>query len=426
MKTRVPLAELESRIDRFRAAMDAANPDWELAAVMARVNLFYFTGTMQEGLLLVPRGAEAVFWVRRSYERARDESLFPRIRPTDSFRDAAASLKKMPATVHLETEVVPLALCERFRKHFPVMAILPADAAISAIRAVKSPFERERMEQAGRIHATVLEQHVPELLREGISEAELGAELYSVLLAAGHHGVARFGMFGTEIMVGIIAFGENSLYPTSFNGPAGGCGLGAAAPLLGSRERKLKPGDLVFIDIGCGVEGYHTDKTMTYMFGRPVPEQAVAAHRRCVELQDEIAAALKPGAIPSRIYRGVLDRLDAGFRENFMGFGNRRAGFLGHGIGLVVDELPGISEGFDEPLREGMAFAVEPKKGIPGVGMVGIENTFVVTPQGGRCLTGDSRGLIPVGFGEVNGVAPLPPIGYGTTSDARRAGRAPR
>ena len=81
-----------------------------------------------------------------------------------------------------------------------------------------------------------------------------------------------------------------------------------------------------------------------------------------------------------------------------MGFGQRRVKFLGHGIGLVVDELPVIAEGFDEPLQERMTLAVEPKKGIDEVGMVGIENTFVVTPQGGRCLTGDSRGLIPVGF----------------------------
>jgi len=69
---------------------------------------------------------------------------------------------------------------------------------------------------------------------------------------------------------------------------------------------------------------------------------------------------------------------------------------LGHGIGLVVDEWPVIAEGFDEPLEQNMALAIEPKKGMPGVGMVGIENTFLVTTQGGRGLTGESPGLIPV------------------------------
>jgi Xaa-Pro aminopeptidase len=105
---------------------------------------------------------------------------------------------------------------------------------------------------------------------------------------------------------------------------------------------------------------------------------------------------LTPGAIPSRIYETVLKSLDADFLHNFMGFGNGRAKFLGHGIGLLIDEPPALAQGFDEPLREGMALAIEPKKGIEGVGMVGIENTFLVTPHGGRSLTGCSPGLIPV------------------------------
>jgi Xaa-Pro dipeptidase len=252
------------------------------------------------------------------------------------------------------------------------------------------------MERAGEIHRRVLEEAVPAMLRPGMSEADLGAELFPVLVAAGHHGVARFGMFDTEILLGLVAFGESSLYPTYFNGPGGNYGLSPAVPLLGSRERKLAPGDLLFIDLGCGVDGYHTDKTETYVFGPPLTQEAIAAHARCVALQNQIASLLKPGAIPSAIYRTVLSELDPAFLDNFMGFGSRRARFLGHGIGLQVDETPVIAEGFDEPLQENMVIAVEPKKGIPQVGMVGIENTFVVTPSGGRCLTGNNPGLIPV------------------------------
>ena len=80
-----------------------------------------------------------------------------------------------------------------------------------------------------------------------------------------------------------------------------------------------------------------------------------------------------------------------------MGFGARKVKFLGHGIGLTIDELPVIANGFDEPIQEGMVFAVEPKKGIPKIGMVGIENTFIVTPTGGRNITGNHPGLLLVG-----------------------------
>ncbi len=400
MKTQVPSEELRTRMERFRARMDAVSPDWGMAAVLGKVNIYYFTGTIQDGLLLILRDGEAVFWVRRSYERAVDESLFPNIRLMNSFRDAAASLKKIPATVYLETEVVPLGLYQRLQKHFRFMNFRSVDAQIGAIRAVKSDFELSLMERAGKIHRVVMEERVPAMLREGMSEAQLGAELFAVMIAEGHHGMARFGSFETDPIVGYIAFGDNSLYPTCFDGPSGNRGIGPAMPFLGSRERKLEHGDLISIDTGCGVDGYHTDKTMTYVFGRPVSQEATAAHGKCLEIMDEIASSLRPGAVPSQIYRDIMQKLDEEFRNNFMGFGSRRVKFLGHGIGLVVDELPVIAEGFDEPLQERMVFAVEPKAGIKGVGMVGIEHTFAVTAKGGRCLTGESRGLMAVGFGK--------------------------
>jgi Xaa-Pro aminopeptidase len=376
--------------------MDAACPDWEAVALFSRINQYYLAGTMQDGVLLIPRQSEAVYWVRRSYERARDESLFPRIEPMGSFREVAGSLQRLPERVHLETELVPLALLQRFQKHFPGIEACPVDLQIAAVRAVKSPFELALMERAGRIHQRVLEEKVPLLLREGMSEAELASELYAVMIAEGHHGVARFGMFQSEMGPGLFCFGESSLYPTSFDGPGGNYGMGAAVPLVGSRERRLCKGDLVFIDLGCGVEGYHTDKTMTYLFGAPPAAEVRAIQEQCVAIQNRVAGMLRPGAVPSQIYSTIMDGLSPEFLENFMGFGSRQSRFLGHGIGLLIDELPVLAKGFDEPLEENMVFAVEPKKGIEKVGMVGIENTYVVTSEGGRCLTGDHPGLLPV------------------------------
>lgn len=138
--------------------------------------------------------------------------------------------------------------------------------------------------------------------------------------------------------------------------------MSPAVPLIGSRDRKLRKGDLVFIDVGCGVEGYNTDKTTTYMFGSSLSQYAIDTHNKCVDIQNEAATMLKPGAIPSEIYNSIMNKLDSEFLQNFMGFGNRKVKFLGHGVGLLIDELPVIAEGFDEPLQEGMVFALEPKK----------------------------------------------------------------
>lgn len=398
MQNKVPASELQMRMTRFRNQLETVNPDWQMAVFFSKINLFYFTGTIQEGMLLIPRNEEATFWVKRSYDRALDESEFPVIKPMNSYRDAAAGTGKLPGTVYLETETVPLAMYQRFQKYFPFSGFKPLDSQIASVRSVKSPYELSLMERSGKIHQKVLEQVVPTLLQEGMSEAKFGTMLFAAMVKEGHQGISRFGMYDTEMVLGHIGFGESSIYPTSFNGPGGNFGVGPAVPSLGSHTRKLKKGDLVFVDVGCGFHGYHTDKTMTYMFNKSLPSEAIEIHHQCVAIQDAIARQLKPGAIPSEIYNSVIENLTPDFTENFMGFGNRQVKFLGHGIGLTIDELPVIAQGFDEPLQENMAFAIEPKKGIKGIGMVGIENTFVVTPQGGRCITGTNPGLIPVGF----------------------------
>jgi len=397
MHAKVPLTELNDRLQRFQARMDIANPGWELAIIFSTINLYYFTGTLQDGMLLIPRDGEAVFWVRRSYARAVDESCFPQIRPMQSYRTAAGATGAIPGIVYLETEQVTLATYQRLRKHFPFGDARSVDGVVADIRSVKSPYERNLMEKAGGIHCHVLEDLAPGLLREGMSEADFSAELYAVMVREGHHGIVRFGIAGAEIMLGLIGFGESSIYPTYIDSPGGNAGMSPAVPLLGSRDRKLKSGDLVFCDIGCGYHGYHTDKTMTYVFGGTLPDEVVAIHRQCIDMQDQIVPLLRPGAVPSEIYETVTADLDPAFLENFMGYGDRKVQFLGHGIGLEIAENPVIAKGFDTPIEEGMVIAIEPKKGIKGIGMVGTENTFIVTRDGGRSITGNHPGLMPVG-----------------------------
>jgi Xaa-Pro dipeptidase len=396
MIKKIPVNELNHRMEKFRSEMNNFNPDWELAVIFSKINMYYFTGTMQDGILIIPRDKEPILWVRRSYERALNESLFKNIKRMKSFRDPAKDMQYFPETVHIETEVIPLALFHRFQKHFPIKNYQALDSSIAAVRSIKSRYELSIMRRAGKIHEHVLEDLVPDILVEGMSEAQLAAELFKILISEGHHGLTRFGMFDAEMFLGQLGFGESSIYPTYFNGPGGNYGMSPAVPLIGSRERKLKYGDLVFVDVGCGVEGYNTDKTMTYMFGKQLPNYALEAHNKCVEIQNEIAEMLKPDEIPSNIYKTIMNRLDDDFLQNFMGFGERKVNFLGHGIGLLIDEVPVIAEGFDQPLQEGMVIALEPKKGIANIGMVGIENTFIVTPNGGECITGNNPGLIPV------------------------------
>jgi Xaa-Pro aminopeptidase len=387
-------AELEGRISRLHAMLGAG---WDICLIAGRVNGYYLTGTMQDGMFALRSDGSYAYFVRRSYERALEESpLRGHVYAMSGYKDMADFIGDGFKTAYIDAEVMPHAMIERLRKYFPFETLLAADRQLSRVRALKSAYEIAIMRESGREHAYVFSTLVPYLLREGrMSEASFTADLYAEMVKAGYHGVTRFAMFGTEMVIGQIGFGENSLVASNFDGPGGMRGICPAVPLIGDRSRFLAYGDLVFIDIGYGAYGYHTDRTQVYSIGPPPPE-AVNAHRECMRIQREIAAALVPGAVPDDIYKKTMAGLPPGFAENFMGFGKRRAAFLGHGVGLHVDEYPVLARGFFEPLAEGMTIAVEPKKGIPGVGMVGVEDTYLVTAGGGECLTGGESGIIVV------------------------------
>ncbi len=401
MKAEVSKQELETRILNLCAVISERNPQWDTVLIINRINQYYFTGTMQDGLLVIKSNGTAQYFARRSYNRAKEESPLVgsglcKIYPMESYRDVAQIIGNELGNTFVETETVTISIIERLKKYFNIQNIFSVEDIIFEIRAVKSPYEIYWMKETGKLHQLLLDEVVPSILREGMSELELTAEMYEKMLKMGYHGVTRFYRYQTEMIAGQIGFGENSLVDTSFDGPGGMRGMYPAVPIIGSRDRLLKKGDLVFIDIGFGMYGYHSDRTQIYMFGATPSEELVKAHRKCIEVEKRTAQLLKPGSIPSDIYNSIMEDLDSDFINNFMGFGDRRVKFLGHGIGLHVDEPPVIANGFKSPLKENMVIAIEPKKGIAGVGMVGVEDTYIVTPHGGQCITGGEKDIIVV------------------------------
>jgi Xaa-Pro aminopeptidase len=389
------LQELEQRRAKFTAAMTARFPDWDTAVILENVNQYYFTGTIQNGILLIYRDGSCLYGVRRSYERAKEESPLGDIIPITGYRDMAGKNGGRLGNVYVEGDTLPLAVLERLKKYFDMERVNFLDTLVRTVRSVKSPYEIQRIKQSGEQHRILLEERVPALLREGISEAEFTGELLNHLYQLGYQGLTRLHQSPVELTAGQLAFGTNSLYPSSFDGPGGGKGGGPANPTTGDPRKKLKPGDLVFVDTPFGLGGYHTDKTQVYMFGAAPSEELAEAHRFCREIQNRVAARLKPGEIPSHIYQDIAAGLSEKELDHFMGVDNQhRVKFLGHGVGLNIDELPVIAKGFDEPLEENMVIALEPKKGVPGVGMAGVEETYIVTPTGGQCVTGGSRDII--------------------------------
>ena len=386
----VPASELEARLERFRRAMDAAHPGWEMAAVNHKVAMYYFAGTIQEGVLLI-RPQDAVFWVRRSFERACNESHFSDIRPMHSFREAAAFYGTAPKVMYVETKKATLDWERMLHKYFAFEELGSFDSVLQDLRMVKSEYELKQMEQSGAIHETVLDIVAPKLIHGGISEAQLAIAIYSEMVQRGSHGTARFNQALGEEAVGIASFGKSGLVRTGFDGPGGTDGTCIAVQSIGNAFRKLQSGRLVYLDIPCGFDGYHTDKTVVYYYGDLAKDEQskhlIEAQQRCLELEQEVVRLMVPGEPIENLYLRTMDKFDNIYGDAFMNGGK----FLGHSIGLVMDEAPAIAKGFKQPLQPGMTFAVEPKIALPGLGMVGTENTYVVTENGARSLTGSSH-----------------------------------
>ena len=381
----VPKSEIDGRIRRFQSEIVAHNLDGCL--VVQTVDLFYFTGTVQNAVLWVPAHGGPTLAVRMSYERAKIESPMDAIVPMRSYRQLPelCGFDRPPRKVGMELDVVPVSVHAKLTASVGDPETVDISPVVRRIRAVKSAFEIAQIERAAEIHREVFSL-VPSLMKLGMKEIDLAVKIEAEYGARGHAGPIRVRAWNQEFYAGVVSTGVSANFPTSFDGPDGMEGTNPASPQTAGL-RKIRAGEPVIVDFVCNHNGYMADKTRIYCVGRPSGE-VLEAHQLAVEIQKGIAARLKPGEIPEDIYKDAKERADAGpWGKVFMGYGENQVSFVGHGVGLELDELPVLAARFREPLAEGMTVAVEPKFFLEGVGAVGIEDTFVVEKGGGRKLT---------------------------------------
>lgn len=397
----LPDQEFKKRWSKVRDLLKKHIPDAGGIFVFSKMNIYYLTGTFGSGLLWLPIEGKPVFLCRRGLERAMAESAVEYIIPFKSYRDVGDIIKNagslLPDTFAAEMNGLSWTFAGSFTKYMNRHRILNGDEVIAMARSCKSLHELKLMREAGKRHARCLAELLPLRIRSGMTEMEIARIISDMFLEHGHHGILRMQKYGEEVYMGHISSGDSGNHSSVFNGALGLRGLHASVPHMGSSEKVWGRGEIMMIDNGFSYEGYQTDKSHVYWSGKPddIPENARSAQNFCIEMQEWIAGQLKPGGIPSQIWSHCSQWAErSGFGEGFMGLPENKVGFVGHGIGLAVDEPPVLARGFDHPLEEGMVLAVEPKIGISGFGMVGIENTFEITPDGGASLTGNNFGII--------------------------------
>ncbi|MDY6820048.1 MAG: M24 family metallopeptidase [Deferribacterota bacterium] len=385
--------ELIIREERFRKNLSLYDSEWALAVFFDSLDIFYFTGTMQNGVFIIPRDSESLFFVKKSYDRAIIESPLRNIYPIRSFRQIKDHIKANRGRLYMHKAKTNILTSERFNKYFAFSDILALDKPYYMTRAVKSEYEIEMQKASGIILRDALEKFARNEIKEGISEFELGFKIYSYMVDRGHELITRSNNLSIGLFTGDVSFSENGCFYNAHDGPVGSKGLSTSAPFFGSKERLLRKGDTIIIDMVCNIGGYNTDKTIVYCLGS-AEKNIGYEHEKCIEIEGLIVSMMKPGGIPANIYETIMNSLDKDFKINFMGYGSNQVKFLGHGIGLTVDEYPVIARSFLDPLEESMTLAVEPKKCVDNRCIVGSENTYLITKEGAISITGNCNKII--------------------------------
>ncbi len=355
------------------------------ALLVYPIDVYYYAGTRQTSVLWVPAEGEARLLVRKSFSRAQKEACLAEIRPFPGGKEFASALGSPSGSIGLTFDVLPVQQFNYYAKLLPAVEFVDISSVNRELRSVKSAWELERMRYSGDQLCGIFSQ-VPEFLTPQTREVDLSAEFESRLRKAGGEGFVRMRAFNQELSLGIVAAGAGGAESGFFDGPVIGQGLSNASAQGATREL-IGKNSPVLLDYTGVFEGYIVDMTRMFVCGR-LDSELQRAFDTALEIQELVARNLRPGVLCSELFGeacAIAER--AGLGSHFMGAPGEQAKFVGHGVGLELDEMPVLAKGFDVPLLPGQTVAVEPKFVFPGVGSVGIENTWAVSEGGGVRLT---------------------------------------
>ncbi len=382
----VPIAEIESRIKKLQDSM--IKNDLDAALILENTDLYYFAGSIFDGFLYVPAKGEPLLIVKRGLERVKKESPLKNICSIQSVRDITLAIQEyyaLPSRLGLELDVLPVRDYLRYKKLFSAaIHFVDLSKIIRELRWIKSSYELELIKESAEIHNQLFLE-IPRLLQVGIFDWELAAQIEYRARMYGHLGITRFRGLNNELFMGDVLTGPQGAMFSPYDTPFGGQGFTPLYP-RGANGSKIERNQPVCIDCLGNYTGYMVDQTRTYCLGPP-PAILKKAYQLSLEIQAMVEEKARPGVNAAYLYEEAIKIVRKGqLEDHFMGYGEPVA-FIGHGVGLEVNEWPVIARGIDLSLEEGQVFALEPKFVFPRLGLVGIENTYAVQTTGLEKLT---------------------------------------
>ncbi|MBD5259726.1 MAG: aminopeptidase P family protein [Bacteroides sp.] len=380
----LPAEEASLRLDKVSSQLKASGTEAMLAGDNA--TLYYLTGRVFAGYAYITDAGEATFFIRRPVELEGDNVVY--IHKPEHIPD---HLTAMPKSIALELDITPYSAIGRLQAIFPEAKTVNASPMLQAARATKTAFEIEKIRQSG-IRQERVYRLIPKLYRPGMTDLELQVEIERASRLEGCLGQFRISGTSMELYMANLLVGDNADNPTPYDFAMGGAGLDPSLP-VGCNGTEIRPGESVMADVNGNYTGYMTDMTRTFALGELSPI-AMKAHQCSIDICRELSAMARPGTPAKALYVKAEDMAkEAGLHEYFMGH-RQKAGFVGHGLGIEINEHPVIAPRSRDIIAEGNVFALEPKFVIPGTGAVGIENTYCVGADKTECLTNAPEPII--------------------------------
>ncbi len=370
--------EIESRLKGLRKRVSENGLDGVL--VFSHLNLFYFTGLWIKGFLLLTE-REIKLFVKRPYSQVRNKSYLP-LYPFESFKNLPEILKEFSLKkIGIEFRAFSWEEGERLRGLLSDFELIPIDSLIWELRMIKSSYEIHCQKRASQLLSQALKESLSQF-KKGMREIELCAILEQALRKRGHPGYTRSSN-RFELAFGYLISGKEGLFALPFTTGEGGKGIEGFPG--GASFKKIKEEEPILIDYGGFYKGYYVDQTRMAVFGKG--KKGEIFFRTSLEILKTLEKKAKAGMVCEDLYFMAEEIVEKkGVKEYFMKHGDK-INFIGHGVGLEIDEPPVISPGNKSILRENMVVAFEPKFHVPELGVIGLEDTFVVTSNGLKRLT---------------------------------------
>lgn len=384
---RVPGDDIQLRIKRFQQRLAAQDLDGAL--LLQNIDIYYFSGTLQRAILFIPVSGTPLLMVTKSLSRASDESPLKNILPLSGRKallplltdHGYGSLKR----VGLELDVLPAAQYIGLGQQFAQAEFIDVSPTIRQLRMIKSAYEVKQIRRA----TTVVDKdyrEIGKLIREGMPEIEVDGLLAGIARRQGHMGTMRMRGWNQEMPTAHVLVGETGTGLSCCETPVNGIGITPAMP-QGAGFGRVVRNQPIYIDHGVAINGYHSDQTRTLVMGK-LDAILASAHACSRDILKHLESVIRPGITAESLFETARRMAaESGLADHFMGHGEGQVRFLGHGIGLEIDELPVMAPRFNLPLEENMVFALEPKFIFPGLGTVGIEDDYRVTADGVERLT---------------------------------------